>query len=354
MTENAKTITFVLIGLLAVAVGVYSRPTSSVVDEQEQIDRNLTENFDSTDEAKRLRIVRFDEDTATLREFEVAEQDGLWSIPSKSDYPADAAQQMAQAATSLMDRKILSVVSSNAGDHEEFGVTDPLSPKLEVGQKGVGTRVTMSDVHDNPLADLIIGKAVKDAEGQRYVREAGRDIVYVIEIDPTKLSTNFEDWIEKDLLKLNSWDLQQAQIKDYSAEMHVVMRQDGSPGLGLSMDPRSEMTLAYNDADSKWSAEKLQKFDAATKSYAEFKLAEDEELNNETLNALKTALDDLQIVDVVRKPQGLSNDLKAGADFMNNVEALQNLVSKGFIPAQPPEPAELKSLSPATAKSLQP
>ena len=116
--------------------------------------------------------------------------------------------------------------------------------------------------------------------------------------------------------------------------MHVVMRQDGSPGLGLSMDPRSEMTLAYNDTDAKWSAEKLQKFDDATKSYVDFKLAEDEELNNETLNALKTALDDLQIVDVVRKPQGLSNDLKAGADFMNNVEALQNLVSKGFIPAQ--------------------
>jgi hypothetical protein len=65
-------------------------------------------------------------------------------------------------------------------------------------------------------------------------------------------------------------------------------------------------------------------------------LAEDEELNTETLNALKTALDDLQIVDVVRKPQGLSNDLKAGADFMKNVEALQNLVSKGFIPARAP------------------
>jgi hypothetical protein len=66
-------------------------------------------------------------------------------------------------------------------------------------------------------------------------------------------------------------------------------------------------------------------------------LAEEEELNTETLNALKTALDDLKIVDVVRKPQGLSNDLKAGADFMNNVEALQDLVSKGFIPARSPD-----------------
>ena len=103
--------------------------------------------------------MRFDEDTATLREFEVAEQDGLWSIPSKDGYPADAAKQMAEAATSLMDRKILHVASKNAGDHEQYGVIDPLSPKLEPGQKGVGTRVTMSDAQNKPLVDLIVGKA---------------------------------------------------------------------------------------------------------------------------------------------------------------------------------------------------
>ena len=70
---------------------------------------------------------------------------------------------------------------------------------------------------------------MRDAEGQRYVREAGRDVVYVIEIDPAKLSTNFEDWIEKDLLKLNAWDLQQVEIKDYSAEMVPVMTPEGRP-----------------------------------------------------------------------------------------------------------------------------
>ena len=59
--------------------------------------------------------------------------------------------------------------------------------------------MTMLNDKKEPLVDLIVGKAVKDAEGQRYVREAGRDAVYVIEIDRSKLSTNFEDWIEKDL-----------------------------------------------------------------------------------------------------------------------------------------------------------
>src|SRR3972149_4595299 len=134
MNENAKRITFVVIGLLAIVVGLATRPSSAEVDEESLVGVDLTKKFDSPDGAKKLRIVRFNEDPATLREFEVAEQDGLWSIPSKDGYPADAARQMSEAATSLMDRKILEVVSKNAGDHEQFGVIDPLSPKLEPGQ----------------------------------------------------------------------------------------------------------------------------------------------------------------------------------------------------------------------------
>ena len=153
------------------------------------------------------------------------------------------------------------MASKNAGDHEQYGVIDPLSPKLEPGQKGVGTQVTMSDAQNKPLVDLIVGKAVRDAEGQRYVRDARRDVVYVIEIDPAKLSTNFEDWIEKDLLKLNAWEMQQVEVKDYSAEMQVVMRPQGRPAIGVAWDPHADLTFGYNDADGKWTPIKLRKFD---------------------------------------------------------------------------------------------
>lgn len=348
MTENAKTITFVVVGMLAIVVGLVTQPKSAELDDNALLGQNLTDEFASPDEAKRLRIVRFNEATADLRNFEVAEKDGLWSIPSKNDYPADAAQQMAEAATSLMDRKILGVATKSAGDHEEYGVIDPLSPKLEVGQKGVGTRVTLSDVNNKPVVDLIVGKAVKDADQQRFVREADRDIVYIIEIDPTKLTTNFEDWIEKDLLKLNSWDLQQVAIKDYSAELVQGLTQDGKIATGIDWDRRAEMTFDYNETDAKWSAEKLQQFNAQSGDegqYVDFKLAEDEELNEQSLNALKTALDDLQIVDVARKPAGLSQDLKAGTDFLNNNETLLDLMTKGFtaLSGQGGGPAEIIS-----------
>lgn len=331
MSENAKTTAFVAVGMLAILVALATRPRSVEVDQESMVDQNLTKKFSNPDDAKSLRIVRFDEDTATLREFEVAEKDGLWTIPSKEGYPADGQRQMAEAATQLMDRKVLQVVSQNAGDHQQYGVIDPLS-KIEAGAKGVGSRVTMSDINNQPLVDLIIGKEVKGTNGQHYVREAGRDLVYAIEIDPAKLSTSFEDWIEKDLLKANAWDLEKVDIHDYSAEMVPVMTQNG-PRIQLAMEPRAEMSFAYNEKDGKWNPLSMRQFEMEKKEYADFKLAEDEELNAESLNALKTALDDLKIVDVVRKPAGLSNDLKAGEDFLKNSEALLDLRSKGFAAA---------------------
>ncbi len=215
----------------------------------------------------------------------------------------------------------------------------------------------MSDIHDKPLVDLIIGKAVKDAEDQRYVREAGRDVVYVIEIDPTKLSTNFEDWIEKDLLKLNSWDLQQVANQGLLGRAAVVMTSRRKLGAWtIDWDPR-----CGNDAGVQRQRFEVDSGEAAEvrrnrrrRPYVDFKLAEDEELNNETLNGLKTALDDLQIVDVVRKPQGLSDDLKAGADFMNNAKRCKTSSRRASRLPRRPEVAERRRSSPATAKSSPP
>jgi len=337
MSENAKTLAFVLVGLVAVTVGLLSAPSTAEMDDSSLVGVTLTKDFDNPEEAKRLRIVRFDADADKLREFEVAEQDGVWTIPSKDGYPADASKQMGEVAASLMDRKILHVASKSASDHEQYGVVDPLSPKLEIGQKGVGTRVTVSDAQNKPLVDLIVGEKVRDADGQRYVREAGRDAVYVIEFDKSKLTTDFENWIEKNLLKMKTWDLAKVEVKDYSAEMRPVMSPDGRVSLGVAMDPRSDLTLAYSDSDGKWTPIKLASFDrkqGKDGDYVEFKLTEDEELNDQTLNALKNALDDLKIVDVRRKPAGLSANLKAGEDFLNNREAFQDLITKGFAPTR--------------------
>jgi hypothetical protein len=44
----------------------------------------------------------------------------------------------------------------------------------------------------------------------------------------------------------------------------------------------------------------------------------------------------LQIVDVIRKPAGMGADLRAEKDFVNDLESLRSLVSRGFYPVADP------------------
>ena len=329
--ENRKTIIYIVIAAVALIIAWEPwRQISTAGDVPKEIGTKLFgEDFKNPLAAKSIEIVRFDEDNATIRPFKVAQVNGLWSIPSHSNYPADAQDHMAQAATALLDLEIQGApASSNPGDQELYGVITPDPTKLKPGMTGVGTRVTIKDDKDNVLADIVIGKDVKDQPALRYVRRADRDQIYRVAIKTDKLSTKFEDWIEKDLLKLAAFDVRQVELNDYSTQEGV--RADGRPGLGINQ--RSKMKLAYDDAKSNWSLVEMSQFDQKGQPVPA-ELAEDEELNNEKLNNLKTALDDLLIVDVERKPQGLSQDLRASDDFVKNAEALQSLAERGFYPA---------------------
>jgi hypothetical protein len=325
MTETAKTLAFMAAGAVALLAAFFVVPRENTFDVNELVGQEL--NQFEIDAPKRLKIIKYDGDTGAAREFEVAEENGLWQIPSKQGYPADATQQMADAATCLMDREILRIAATTANEHERLGVIDPTSAKLTTDAKSVGTRVIMSDSNNNVLTDMIVGKKVKDAEGQYFVRNTNQDVVYVVALDPKKLSTKFDDWIEDDLLKINPFDIRKVSVKDYTAEMMLTLQ-----GFKVNWDRRAEMTLTYNNTDSKWNAESLKKFDTGTKQYVDYQVADDEELNEEALNKLRDGLDDLLIVDVERKPAGLSADLKGGADFIKDEEAATSLMSRGFAP----------------------
>ena len=268
--------------------------------------------------------MRFDEETATLKDFEVAEQDGVWSIPSKGGYPADAERQMAEAATGVMGLEILSIATQSAADHAEYGVVEP-SSDLEVGQTGVGTKVTVTGTDGEALVDVVVGKEVKDADDQHYVRRSTQDVVFVVDIDPEDFKTSFEDWIEDDLLDLSPWDIRRVRVRDYSAEL---VMQGFRPALAL--DPRADLEVEYDDGESEWRPVRLQQFDRDANAYNDFELTADEELNDETLTALKNAIDDLKIVDVERKPSGLSADLKAGDTLFEDRGSVESLMQRGF------------------------
>jgi hypothetical protein len=326
--EAKKTITFLLVaGMAALVAWEPWRPAPLDTSAPQEVGQKLFPDFSNPLAAKSLEIVKFNEENASIRDFKVAQTGGVWSIPSHSNYPADATQHMAEAATSLMDLKILNLASDRPGDQREYGVITPDPAKLKVGMTGVGTRITVRDGGDKVLADLVVGKEVKDQPALHYVRRADRDQIYMVNIKTDKLTTNFGDWIEKDLLKLNAFDVREVELNDYSSQAGI--DPNGRPVLQL--DKRALIKLGFDDAKSQWKLDELLEYNNSADAKP-VELAADEELDTQKLNDLKTALDDLQIVDVERKPTGLSQDLRASDEFLNNNEAMQSLAERGFIP----------------------
>lgn len=317
MNENAKTLAFVGAAVVAVAIGGWSNFASSSSQREPLGAGPLFPKFEDPLAAKSLEIVSFDQDTATLTPFKVAQVKGRWSIPSHEDYPADASKQLGEAAANMIESKRLNVASEDPSTYEEYGVVDPNSKTLSAGSTGVGKRVSMQDKSNKTLADLIIGKEVKGQPGQHYVRIPDQTPVYVAAIKTDKFSTKFEDWIEKDLLKLNPLELKQVAINDYSIDE-----------LRQAINPRSQITVTYDDKELKWRLQELAEFTG--EEFEPVKLADDEELNSQKLNDLKNAVDDLKIVDVRHKPAGLAADLKAGEDLAAKPDVLQALVARGF------------------------
>ncbi|MFM9026329.1 MAG: DUF4340 domain-containing protein [Planctomycetaceae bacterium] len=330
-----RTLAFVGVGAGLLVAGWLAQPRFRPAGVQPEIERVLFPELSDAAKAASLEIVSFDDELATLRPFKVAQAGGVWVLPAHENYPADAKDQLAAAATELVDLRFVDVASTSPGDHETYGVIEPDAEKIEVGMTGVGQLVDIRDASGNRLARLVIGKQAKrpgpQAEGGRtlrYVRTAGQDPVYLVEIDTSKFTTRFEDWIEKDLLKLSPWDVRRIEIDDSSCTFGI----DETSGRPLvSQERRGLFELAYDDKDAAWSAVKLESFDKANKPKPA-PLAADEELASAKLNDLRNALGDLKIVDVARKPAGLSGELRAEKKFTEDREAVLSLAQRGFYP----------------------
>jgi hypothetical protein len=118
----------------------------------------------------------------------------------------------------------------------------------------------------------------------------------------------------------------------------------------MAIIQRGEMQIEHNDAgEPKWKLLEDRKYVPDDQSptgghWETVKLAAGEELNAAKLDEMMTALDDLKIVDVSRKPKGVSAELKASADFASKSDAaMQSLADKGFFIAQLGKQVELFS-----------
>lgn len=329
-----RTALFLLGGFGMLLLGVAVQPRFQSRVEKSAGERVLFPELSDASKAASLEIVKYDEELATLAPFKVVQSGGVWVLPSHQNYPADAKDHLAAAATELVDLEALDVVSTSPADHETFGVIEPDPEKIKPGMTGIGELVEVRDAAGTKIARLVVGKedkrpamaAAAGGKALRFVRKAGQDPVYRIEIDTSKFTTRFDDWIEKDLLKLSPWDVRRLVLDDYT--LGAV---ESGGRIMVEQNRKDRIDLAYDDKDSKWSLVKLEAF-AGAKTAEEEKLADGQELASAKLNDLRNALGDLKIIDVARKPAGLSADLKGAEAFTGDPEAVTSMQQRGFLP----------------------
>ncbi len=297
MRETTKTALFCLAAVaLAVTAAMVEPETAApeiFSDQGELFFPRLTDPL----AVKALEVVEYDEATATARPFKVEFRRGRWVIPSHYNYPADARDRLAKTAAPLVGLKKDEVRSDSVEDHAKYAVIDPLDQKV-TSLTGRGKRVTLRDDQGQALADLILGQALQDKPGYRYVRLPGQKRTYAVrtEADP---AARFEDWIETDLLKLSPAAIRRVAVNSYSI----------NETLGRLENVESTVLTREGSA---------------------WKMAGAEKLNTSAINAMLAALDNLKIVGVRPKPANLTEDLKTRGGIQMSLETMMSLRQRGF------------------------
>ena len=311
MNENNKTVLFIIAAAACVALAFYTAPEARDPSAQgSKMGQALFESFDPR-AATGIEIVEVDEENIESKTFEVSQTEKGWFIkrPGKTDYPANADNQVKNVSSILFDLRIIDQAAEGAGEHASFGVLDP--SKANPSDAGIGKMIALKNSAGSNLAQLIIGNEVEGLSNTRYVRKPEENAVYRVELQNVNdVTTKFVDWVEKDFLDLDKWNIKQVTFDNYEIK-------DGKIAASV------KQTLDYDNSEWKLSGSTL---------------SDDEELDKEKLDDMKDAFDDLEIIDVERKPEILISSLRKGSEFVdaNNVQQLQSsansLIQKGFRP----------------------
>ncbi|MFH0981288.1 MAG: DUF4340 domain-containing protein [Planctomycetota bacterium] len=305
MSETGKTAIFVVLAGALGGAAYLSRPTQPKLEYFDDQSETFYPEFTDPLAAAALEVVEFDEASGTAKPFKVELKDGVWSIPSHHNYPADGKDRLAKTAAGLIELRKDTVQSDRAQDHEALGVIDPLDDST-AALKGRGQRVTLRDAAGRGLADFIIGKPAEGKTGFRYVRLPDKKRVYGVKMD-VDISTRFTDWIETNLLALALADLRSVEIDDYSIE-EATGQVDVRDTVGLE-----------KSADNKWTMQGL---------------PAGKELDASKVNQMASALSRITITGVRVKPEWLAHSLQAKEEFKADPFAQMALQQKGFFIAR--------------------
>jgi len=295
---NRGTIILVAIALGSAALALTMRPQELTAASFEDTGDPLFPSFSDPTLATALEVVTWDEKSAKVQRFSVEQKQGRWVIPSHNDYPADGTERMGKAAASFIDTKRDIYYGDNAAEHAQFGVLDPTGNEGKGDERG--KRITIKDTSGAVLVDVIVGKAVPDKQDYFYVRFPDQKRVYGSKLD-LDISTNFTDWIEKDLLHVKKDEIVMMLYDPYKVDEQAGRVVDSAP-------IRAE--LKDEGGKEEWTAAEG------------VEAPEGKALDAAKVRQVVTAIANIKIVGVRPRPQKLT------------LEALQ---SKGFFVSMSPQ-----------------
>jgi hypothetical protein len=214
--ESLRTACFIAAAAALVGAAAYIQPVAyqeEIFSDQGQV---FFPDFRDVTAVKAIEVVDYEEAEATARPLKVEFRKNRWVLTSHSDYPAEAKDRLAKTASSLLDLKREIVVSDRVEDQAKFGVIDPLDAR-NPSLSGRGKRVTLRDGQGAVLAELILGSTMKERAGYRYVRTPGAKRTYATKTDADP-SAAFEDWVESDLLKVSTGDIDKMTLNSYAID----------------------------------------------------------------------------------------------------------------------------------------
>ena len=162
MSQSVRTLVFLGVAVVCVGVGFATRSmyTPADLDAFSDVGSEFYPDFSDPGSATGLRVASFNEDSGKTDVFSVDVKDGVWRIPSHHEYPADAKDQLAKTAASMVGVDRQALIERTKSAHKRYNLLDPLDEKV-TGTEGRGDRITLYK-GDDLLVDFIVGKQVEE------------------------------------------------------------------------------------------------------------------------------------------------------------------------------------------------
>ena len=339
------TFVYVLLAIVAIISALYlSWPEE--IDEPNFKGEPLFEEYE-TETIREIELTTINKESGAKEVVTLQKGSDVWTIKERFGYHAGNTPKITNLTASLLDCEIFDAPTDQQSDWEEFGVVDPTSEQAK-SLEGYGDRLDLKDYRGDVKASLIVGKQVSGNQAQRFVRKPGQPLVYMIEFDYSLLTTDFAEWVDHNILKLEHLGLRRQGKKLTQIQIHsyIIDTVRDNPGGGNSEGENSTEVEAQESQDAvperrdlyrsvfdfgeeKWNHVSTDAIDGTGKM-SKLSNEQTKQFSTSRLEQIRGRLVFLPFTNVQKVPSSLSNILKKTQIESGDLESLKAMEGFGI------------------------